>query len=143
MKLTKLEGELSLTSTGKKGAPYTDAEKATAKAVALAVLIAAETAPVERESEVPQDVIEAFTAVEETEEYKDVPDLMRRVYRHIESSHFDEEGNSDDSENWPKVRDWTSVGLMFRKALLSLNIEEVTKNIDKMFKKYVPKKKTA
>lgn len=143
----KTIGNISLTSTGRsKGVGYTDAEKGTARHICLAVLIAAglvDDESGELEGSIPSDVIAGIGSVET--EGKGLPNICRAVYRQVEASHFAGEKKDEplDEENWPKVRDYTSVGLIFRKALKALNADLkvlTDKQVDEAFPRYVSKK---
>ena len=118
----------SLASTGKKDSvSYTKAETtlATHAILCLMVAIGKVDADDPRVAEVPDPVIEAVNGV--WEENKDkglgVPNLARRVYTVLTEDKFEKDGETIkalDATNFPKRRDYTSIGLIFRGALTSL-----------------------
>lgn len=139
--LSKLSITASLNSTGKKGGtPYTDAEKSTARQVLLGLLIATGNAPgdhAEVDSISEEVVVAISTAVEENEGNElGVPNLARRAYSKVQNAHFEGDDNEPiDAINWPKKRDYTSIGLIFRKQLNELKVLPAS-TVDEMFPSY-------
>lgn len=129
----------SLASTGKKdGVSYTKAEQALAGNILLAVLAAGQHIPADKAKDVPEDVVETLAEVWEENKEKGlgVPNLARRIYGRLESTHFEGEQNTPvDATNWPKRRDYTSIGLIFRGQLKALKVVDA-KTADAMFPAY-------
>lgn len=140
MSLPKLSKDTPTHSSGKKGTKYTETERKTAFHVGVCVLLAAsviDDPEGKLEEQVPQEIVEAFIEVEAKKEYTSLSNLMRLVYKAIVDTKFD--GDDDiptDEANWPKKRDWMSVTLIFRKALLSLKDKKVNEMVDEAFKTY-------
>lgn len=135
--------DASFESNGKgKGTPYTTNEKSTARQVILCLLVA--VGEVARDHEEIEEITpETLTAVNGTiEDHKQdglgIPNLARRAYTRIQNAHVDENGVTDDAKGWPKRRDYTSIGLIFRGATKGLTSQE---RIDTMFPRYQAKKK--
>lgn len=134
--LSNLSLNASLASTGKKnGVSFTDTEKNTAKGVSLAVLIAIGKTDADHDkvSLVTDEITEAVVAAA-SEEYADIPALMKKAYRNIQKANVEAS-----TEGWPKVRDPSSIQLIFRNALKDLKVVDET-TIDSMFKRYGAKK---
>ena len=132
----------SLNSTGGKkgGTPYTKAEKGTARHIILGLLVAAghvggDHAEVDN---IPEEVVVAIGETIEENEGNElgVPNLARRAYTKCQNSHFEDENNEPiDAANWPKKRDYTSIGLIFRTQLQELKVLDAA-TIDEMFPSY-------
>lgn len=147
MPLKKIGKKIPLNSTGKsKGTSYTNTEKATAKAILLGVLIASGHLADENgeiEKEIPADVVKAIE--EAAQPGRGVPNICRAAYRQLEATHFEGDKNEKplDASNWPKVRDYTSVGLIFRGQLKAVNKAHkclTDEEADKVFPAYRKKK---
>lgn len=140
-----LAGNASLVSTGRgNGQSYTDAERSLAQATAAAVCTATSLADVADQA--TDEVIEALqAAAEEAGDNASVPGLCRAVYRSIEKERLADESTTAD---FPKTkggervgRDHTSLGLLFRKAMAKLGVDEET--IDTAFPSPYKSKKKA
>lgn len=140
-----LAGNASLVSTGRgNGTSYTDVERGLAEATAAAVVTATNIADVADKA--TDEVIEALqVAAEEAGDQASVPGLCRAVYRSIEKERLADESTIADfpkTKNGERVgRDHTSLGLLFRKALKGLGVDEET--IDKAFPSPYKSKKQA
>lgn len=134
--LSNLSLNASLASTGKRnGTSYTDTEKNTAKGVSLAVLIAIGKTDSNHEkvSLITDEITEAVVSAA-SEEYADIPALMKKAYRELQKANLEAK-----TEGWPKKRDPSSIQLIFRNALKELKVVD-EKTIDSMFKRYGAKK---
>lgn len=84
--------------------------------------------------DIPDDIMEVLQ--EEAENHTKAGPLCRAAHRKIEQSKFekvdDETLKGLDKQNFPRPRDYTSVTLMFRKALQGMVDQEV---IDQLFAK--------
>lgn len=138
----------SLASTGKKdGVSYTKSESELAKKVLLAILAAGQHIPADKAKDVPEDVVDTLATVweENSDKGLGVPNLARRMYGRLEATHFTGEKDnlvSSDPTNWPKRRDYTSIGLILRGALKDLKVID-NKVVDEMFPTYYGKDKKA
>lgn len=134
--LSNLSIDADLASTGKKnGIEYTKHEKDTAKGVALAVFIAmGKTQSDHPKVELVTDEITEAVVTAASEEYADIPALMKKAYRSLQKANVEAE-----TEGWPKVRDPSSIQLIFRNALKDIKVVD-EKTIELMFKRYGAKK---
>lgn len=143
--LSNLNISASLASTGKRGGTsYTKAEKSTAQQVILGLLIAAGHVDGDHEkvNDISEEVVVAIGETVEENAGNDlgIPNLARRAYNKVASVHFEEDGSPVDSDNWPKKRDYTSIGLIFRGALKDLKVVDQA-TVDTMFPTYYKNKK--
>lgn len=125
---------VSLVSTGKKnGTGYTEQEYGLARQIAIAAFVSLGQIPSDddRAKELTDETVEVFTAAA-SEEFADIPSLMRKIYREVEKSNVGSEG-------FPKRRDPSSINLIFRKSIGKLNIVD-DNTLNQMFKRYGAKK---
>lgn len=125
--LSNLSINASLKSTGKSnGTPYTDTERTTGKHIMLGLLIAAgHVEPDHAEAaNISEEAIVAISeTIEETEgQNLGIPNLARRAYTKIQNAHLDDNGQPTDPEAFPKKRDYTSIGLILKKAVKDLKV---------------------
>ena len=140
---------LDLVGSSRKSVEYTAAEKLLAlQILSLVTLALGRTVAIQ----VPNPQEEAMTAamMEEAAEGGSVPGLCRALFNRLVSDKFEKTDSGHialDEKNFPKVRDWTSIGLLFRGAAQSKELKGsyTQAEIDQMFKAYWKKtdKKTA
>lgn len=137
-----ISSNLSLVSKGRSNVQsYTQEEEELALQIATAVLTVA--GHIENKDRTSEEIYSVLKMViEETEELS-VPSLCRAVYCSIERARLT---NPETVQEFPKMkndervqRDFTSVSLLFRKALRKLNVEEEL--IDQIFPSPYKKKK--
>lgn len=131
---------IALTGSGRSGVPYTEAEKN----LALMVLTQM-TGLVGREVIDPVDITdEVVVAVSEAAEEAEKPTvagICRAAYNRVSDAHFND-GNATEPTKFPKERDWTSIGLLFRNAASHKSLSKAysKEEVNEMFKAYWKKK---
>jgi hypothetical protein len=119
---------LSLKSTGAShGVPYTTNEKRLIAGLVCAILVMADhtiedakkVALTEDEQAVLQDVIDSTA-----EDNRSLPGLVTASYKAIFANTFGEKAKLGDEE-YPKLRDLTSMRLLLRGALVALGKDEI------------------
>ena len=133
---------IALIGSGRKGEPYTKGEQKLAVDV-LTQVTGLLGRPVVGTPEIPDEVQVAISEVSETAN-KSVVSICRAAFSKVADAHFDDDGVALEPTKFPKKRDWTSIGLLFRHAATHPQLKGAYTQveIDSMFKAYW-KKKTA
>ena len=135
---------IALTGSGRSGVPYTNSEHKLALDI-LTQVTGMLGRPVVGTPEISDEVQAAIGEAVETS--KDVVGICRSAFNKVADAHFDDDGNPTEVGKFPKKRDWTSIGLLFRHAASDKQLKGAytAAEIDSMFKAYWKKavKKTA
>ena len=130
-----LNKNVSLSGSSSSKVSYTEQELKTCQDIGVIVMVAAEVFSEERLEKVDQDLIDVVKAC--AQDQSNARGLCRAAHRKVERSHFEDVDNESikalDPQNWPHPRDYTSVGLMFRKGLKSAGVDQEV--IDQLFPK--------